>query len=314
MLSSNSVDKHLYADLQEQIKKLNIEYYNQRKSREYKVGMVLNETLKDVKCLKIKELIKNYKRWIGGYNAKNMTTVERKFVYNPEKSEAYFCDERIAVYTVIFGHYDEVLEPYCAPDNIDYYIITDQNINLENSKWKKLDIKKYEKILSGMTNAEKNRFFKMMPCRVFADYNYSIYVDGNIQIIADVTTFISKIGEPGIAAHWHSSRDCIYNEIEAVLQAKKEKKDILVKHKKHLIEEDFPTHFGLVECNVLVRKHSEVCNKMMEEWWQEFNNYSKRDQLSFPFVIFKNGFTVDQVTTLGVNVFKNPSIRVKIHN
>ena len=45
-----------------------------------------------------------------------------------ERKELYIRDERIAVYTAFFGPYDQLREPLLQPDNIDYYILTDQPV------------------------------------------------------------------------------------------------------------------------------------------------------------------------------------------
>lgn len=314
MLSTDQIDHKVYAELQEEIKLLNMDYYSLRKSQEYKLGMVLSETVRNVKKMDFSTLKKQYKRWFGGQRGKKYVTVEKKYEYESVNPEHYFSGDRIAVYTVIFGKYDELLEPYCVPSNIDYYVITDQDVDLKNSAWKRVDISAFEDNLKGLTNIEKNRFFKMKPYVVFPNYRYSIYIDGNIEIISDMTEHIYKIKTPGIAAHWHTSRDCVYDEMMAVLAAKKEKKEILEIHQKHLLEEDFPKHYGLIECNVLVREHTDICKKIMENWWDEFLKFSRRDQLSFPYVLHKCGYTAEEVATLGINVFKNPTIRVKVHN
>ena len=132
--------------------------------------------------------------------------------------------------------------------------------------------------------------------------------------MTDLTEYISKIGESGLALHKHSNRNCVYKECEAILVMKKEKKENLDTHKEHLREENFPENYGMAECNVIVREHNnEKCIKIMEQWWEEFLNYSKRDQLSFPYVLFKNGVKIEEVTTLGDNVFKNYSFRILTH-
>ena len=42
---------------------------------------------------------------------------------------------------------------------------------------------------------------------------------------------------------------------------------------------------------VLFRRHNEKdCIKTMEDWWTEIKHNSKRDQLSFNYVAWKNNF------------------------
>ena len=52
----------------------------------------------------------------------------------------------------------------------------------------------------------------MHPDVLFEDYNYSIYIDGNIKVIGDLTAYINLISKAGIAVHRHGKRDCVYEE------------------------------------------------------------------------------------------------------
>ena len=101
---------------------------------------------------------------------------------------------------------------------------------------------------------------------------------------------------------------------DVVVFAKKETQENMDKHIEHLRTDRFPEHYGMLECNVLVRRNCPVCKNLMKEWWKEFLTYSKRDQISMPYVLYKNGISIDEVGTLGNNVYENPSFRIVTHN
>ena len=70
----------------------------------------------------------------------------------------------------------------------------------------------------------------------------------------------------------------------------------------------------MLECNLIVRDHDDAAmKKVMEMWWEEFCKRSKRDQLSLPYVLFKNGIKVESVGVLGTNIFQNYALRVVKH-
>lgn len=313
MLDNDNIDKKTYSDLMEEIKKLNSDYQNLRRSKNYKIGKAINMTVTAVKTGKLSQAKKQFLRWENAVRSKRFAGIPQQVNQSFPPSN-YFTNERIAVYTVVFGKYDSLLEPYCHPDNIDYYLITDQDVDLDKSLWVKKDISVFEPELKEMTNAEKNRFFKMNPFDVFPEYKYSIYIDGNIQVITDLSEYIYRIGSCGFAAHMHSSRDCVYEESKAIVFAKKETQENMDKHIEHLRNDRFPEHYGMLECNVLVRRNCPVCKKLMKEWWKEFLTYSKRDQISMPYILYKNGIQIDEVGTLGNNVYENPSFRIVTHN
>lgn len=313
MYNTTEINKEKYTQLMLEIQRLNTEYKSVRKSSEYKIGMLLKTTLTDLKKLNIKDIGKKYSRWINGAASKKyVTNISQTLSINTEHN--FFSNEKIAVYTSVFGNYDSVPEPYCTPDNIDYYLITDQTFDEKESCWKKVDLSKFADTLNGLTNSEKNRFFKMHPDVLFPEYKYSIYIDGNIQIISDLTEFIYMIGTPGIAAHLHSMRDCVYDEGDAVIFAKKENRLNIQNHLNYITSTGMPRHYGLIECNVLVRDHSNpICQKIMGDWWKEYLKYSKRDQISFAHCLYMNNIKAEDVGTLGNNVALNPAIRVRTH-
>ena len=75
-----------------------------------------------------------------------------------------------------------------------------------------------------------------------------------------------------------------------------------------------PHNYGLLQCNVIVREHhNEMCKKIMEEWWEEFLKHPQRDQISLPYVLYKNKIPTNKISILGNNVYNNPSFRVILH-
>ena len=55
-------------------------------------------------------------------------------------------------------------------------------------------------------------------------------------------------------------------------------------------EEGFPANYGLVQTNVMIRRHNDPYSKnLMEKWWEELKDNSHRDQLSFNYAVWKCG-------------------------
>lgn len=291
------------------IKEVNADWISLRQSKDYRVGMVLNKVFYDLKHFKIKDLFSKIDKWKGGVK-KELKFGKTNQKDNGKQETNYFSNERIAIYTSIFGNYDDLLEPYFIPDNCDFFVFTDQEIR-KDSVWKKMETPKE---ITNMSNIDKNRYVKMLPHKFFGKYKYSIYVDGNIQIIADMTEYINYLNEIGIGIHMHHLRDCVYQEIKAVKDAKRITKRDAKEHIEHLKKENMPEHYGLLQCNVIVREHNnKKCINIMEQWWEEFKKYCKRDQVSLPYILYKNNITVNKVGVLGKNVYTNPSLRVILH-
>lgn len=222
-------------------------------------------------------------------------------------------NDRIAIYTVIFGDYDIIQDPMYITPNTDYFILSNQK-NIISSIWKTIDINRFKKEIKGFDNLSCARFFKTHPHLLFPEHRYSIFIDGNIQAITDMRPVIQMLGNNFIAIHQQPGRDCIYEEADAVIALKKANPQTVHSQTEKYKREGFPSHFGLFQTNVLVREHNlPQCIKIMEEWWTEISTHSKRDQLSFTYVLWKNNLDSTAVSLLGPNTALNPRFRVIKH-
>ena len=212
---------------------------------------------------------------------------------------------KIAVYSCIVGNYDKIVEPLYCEEGVDYLMFTDLDVPI-NSKWKKIDITKFPEYRT-LSAKEMNRRIKMLPHVYLKEYSYSLYIDGLIEIVSAISPLALNMGTLGLGVHFHNQRDCIYDEAIMIKYAKKANMDEVKKQLDVYKKEGFPQHFGLYENTILLRNHNDerVC-KLMEDWWKEYNLYPTRDQLSFPYVIWKNKFPKDKVFILGNNINRNP--------
>ncbi|MDY2627200.1 MAG: DUF616 domain-containing protein [Lachnospiraceae bacterium] len=313
MFNSNTIDKAEFILFMERLKNENQQYKQLSGSKELKMGVYLRDFINAFKSLEsLKKFIKNTD---GKFRWKLLCRkypIRHPDSYNTECN--YFSDEKFIVYTCIFGNYDIPQEPLFKPDNCEFYIITDQDVP-DGSLWRKIDVKEQIPGYDGLTNAEKNRFCKMMPHVIFPDVRKSVYIDGNIKVVSDLTEFINKDLRCGMQFHNHKARTCVYDEIEACKIIRKASSQSLNDYGKYLQKQGFPKHYGMVECNVIVRDHcNERTCRIMEQWWDDFLNHTvKRDQLSLPCLLWKNGIKIDQVNKLGNNVQDNPALRVTGH-
>lgn len=225
----------------------------------------------------------------------------------------YFSKERIAVYTCIIGNYDNLIEPAFCPDNCDLYAVTNFDIPT-NSKWKRINPKDYN-LDPNLTNAEVNRYFKMLPQNFLSNYRYSVYIDGNIKLFTDATEFVNRISNYGVGFFKHALRNSVYCEAETCFAYGKADRTSIERYVKDMRSKQMPNDYGLIQCSVIARDHSsEICNKIMEEWWKMFlNGEIKRDQLLLPYVLFKKNISIDDVCTLGNNVWEYPGLETLSH-
>ncbi len=311
MFYSSTIDQQFYTESMEQMKRLNVAFIRAQRQKPLWERSTVKELRKDIGQGDIKGAVECADQFVRRRTRqwKRARAVDRR--QKGGKRNNYFSEDRIAIYTVIIGAYDQIYEPYCWPDNCDYFVYTDADFDDSSSAWQKREV---PDSLNRLSDVEKNRYLKMHPQELFDEYKYSIYVDGNIQIVTDLTEYINKLGPVGIGAHLHPVRDCVYEEMQEVVRQGKEREENIRRHTKYMKETGMPRHYGLLECNVIAREHhNSTCMKIMEEWWQEFEEYSKRDQISLPHVLFQNGIREKEVGVLGNNVWTNPSFRIFKH-
>ena len=230
---------------------------------------------------------------------------------------------KVVVYTCITGDYDNLSEIKKKSDNFEYFAYLDSDKKNQNG-WKirsipAINIPKKEEFNNKERNIIENRYLKFHPYELFGDkYDYAIYMDGNIDVIGDLTPLIyASQNKTGLALHKHRQRDSVYNEAKVCKILKKGKPTQLQQQINEYKIDGFPNKYGLFECNVIVvdlkNKNGE---KLLKCWWDEFIRAgSMRDQIALPYVMWKNGYSFEDVGLLGDNVFKNPvfSIHEKIH-
>ena len=124
-----------------------------------------------------------------------------------------------------------------------------------------------------------------------------MYVVGNIDELIE-----KYLSDSNIAFFDHNKnrmdpRDCIYDEYNAIMnlgkndpnQKYKDDPQVMYNQVKRYQDEGYPSHNGLITGMVILRRHNEKdCIKVMEDWWTEIKYGSKRDQLSFNYVAWKN--------------------------
>jgi hypothetical protein len=245
----------------------------------------------------------------GSRRPKNSPTFKNNIKYTDTLA---LYDYKIAVYTCITGKYDDLQEPLFKPDNVDYIMVTDGPLP-STGIWKGIDVRTIKGIPS-LDDSRVSRYVKLHPHLFLNDYDYSIFIDGNIKTIGDMRYLIHLLNQYGFVSNLHRHRNCIYKELEACINLKKDDPQKMRKQIDSYRSAGMPEHYGLIEANILVRDHhNPICIEIMERWWQEIVKHSRRDQLSLPFVLWEMGIPVPEIGRICDDIYKIPSIRTQLH-
>ena len=73
-----------------------------------------------------------------------------------------------------------------------------------------------------------------------------------------------------------------------------------------LHKENFPESYGLNETNLIFRRHNDKeIISLMEDWWYFIENYTKRDQFSFSYVLWKHGLKPSDIALPNIRPLVN---------
>jgi hypothetical protein len=224
---------------------------------------------------------------------------------------------KIAIYTAIFGDYDDLIEPPEEIKGCDFYCFTDN----EKLKSKKYKIIKVKREFSDPTRDARK--IKTLSHKYLPNYEYTLWIDANI-IFRETNIqemFNNFLSEYDIAIHKHDIRDCVYDEFNACLEVGVDSPTIMASQMIRYINERYPVHNGLAATGVVFRRNSDLVRNVNKDWWNELRNGSKRDQLSIDYVMWKNKadyFRIDESVRNGkffyVKSHKNKSYTDRAKN
>lgn len=306
------MDEEQYYEVIEKIEK---EKRTIQNDRIYHLSCSLRTYWKDFKQRKYSAILKKIRDKIAGDIIKG-----KKYSCNNEVCNSTnlidYKERKIAVYYVVLGGYDNIPEPYIEFKNVDYILFVDtpnEYRYLEN----KFVVKKIPDNVVNMGKVLANRYLKFHPKEFLKEYEYSIYMDGNVRIVSDIRSFIQKCNNKcGLAMHAHRERDCVYDEAEVCILLRRGNASKLKKQIEKYRQDGMPQHYGMCEATIIVadlRNANAVT--MLNKWWQEFYaSGSMRDQVAWPYVLWKNGLMLYDVGCLGKNVYENYKVELIKHH
>lgn len=216
--------------------------------------------------------------------------------------------KKICVYTCITGNYDNLHEIKKPEKGIDYLCFTN-NQNLKSNTWKIIYINNEH-----LNNHYLSRKIKILGHPIISkNYDISVWMDASVVWQKPIMKFIEKYYKNSLlSAFKHSQRNSVKEEAIACLQFRKDSKEKIFQTISFLNNENFPDNIGLYEMTVFIKQHnnSQVIDAM-NIWFKTLQQYSKRDQLSFAYAIWKTHL---KISTIKLNVWNNQWFYTDKHN
>lgn len=180
----------------------------------------------------------------------------------------------MTIYTVIFGNYEELKEPLIITPGWKYICFTDQPFT--SDVWQVIHVDTWE------DKRMHSREYKINFHKYIEDEE-SIYIDGAFTINCNLTDWWDKFFQAPATFVQHPRRNCVFAEIDRCVELKRCDVNKLKAQRQAYAGKVKPGK-GVIQSGTMMRRKVPEVIQLMEDWWQELQKYSSRDQISMAYV------------------------------
>lgn len=225
-------------------------------------------------------------------------------------------NKKFVIYTVLTGNYDDILQPEVVDDRFDYILFSNDIFERRIGIW---TIQRIPNVIEN-DNKRLSRYPKTHPETLLSQYEASLYIDANVQIISGtvydrfIELYESRVEYAGIKLVL-TGRDCIYDHAFDMSHGFCVEHDyVAIRQCRELYKLGFPRHWGLNENNIIFRIHTERMANVDAEWWNWIVNWSSRDQLSYMYCLWKNKIPITYFLPAGEDTYSSKNFNRVYHD
>lgn len=215
----------------------------------------------------------------------------------------------VVVCTSLCGDYERLLPPAFLNDGWEYVCYSD----CQRESWGIWDIRQIPYENDDLTR--KSRWAKLNLPLLFPDAAWVFWHDSNIVITGNLETLLrGPEDDNGLYMVRHHIRDCVYDEATACLTAQKDSRGSLGRQLDAYHKGGMPRHLGMTENNFfLLNPGNAKVKKIFADWWMEYCKFSRRDQISLPYVFYKNNYRPGLLLPARMNARSCPDLCYMTH-
>ncbi len=200
---------------------------------------------------------------------------------------------RIAVVTAVAAGKDLLVDPEVDVGSADFIAYSDRpQDHLRVWQVRPLPIWSSDPRFAGRRHA---KLPKVLPQVLLPGYDFYIWIDGNYTLKASpeaICEQVLKDSTADIAVFKHRLRDCVFREAGEVLKYQLDHADRVQRQMAEYRRQGFQRRSGLFELPAFAMRASPQMLRLSLAWWEQICRFSSRDQLSFPYAVFKTGARV----------------------
>lgn len=192
--------------------------------------------------------------------------------------------DAFCVYTVVTGGYDRIRPPLYRPEGVRFICFADADVDAPG--WE------VRRLRRGDSNAAlASREVKLLPHRFLEAFRWSLYLDANVQLTADVALLHAHwLADRAFVAWSHPVRSDVYDECETILTKCRQPAEETVRQYEFFRAEGLPRNTGLIEAMFMWRDHQAAeLRGLMEDWWAFLKRFGYRDQPALGYLMWKTG-------------------------
>lgn len=185
----------------------------------------------------------------------------------------------IEIYTCITAGYDDLKKPPIFR-NVRYTAFV-EGVTLPKPPWSLQPVKGD----ASPDPTRRSRQMKAQAHRSFPNAEYSLWVDGCFRIEQSLEKALPRwldlLKDHDLVTFAHQEHDCTYQHATRVIDVGLDAEGVVSKQMARYRQGGLPDHAGMVQTNVILRKHTGATEYFNDLWWEEIMHGSRRDQLSF---------------------------------
>lgn len=188
-------------------------------------------------------------------------------------------------YTAVTTGFDKVRNPH-SKFNGECLAFVENGVEV-GDEWEVRELRDF----STLTYPERRNAkpYKMLPHLFLPKHDISLWVDGNL---APNCQDIDKLlGDADIGVFKHDRCKPTVRE-EAHAAAQYEDNDLLQAQMDAYGKDGFPDKCGLWICSTIIRRNNSSVSRFNQMWYEQVCKYSSRDQVSFPYCMWKSKVVV----------------------
>lgn len=243
------------------------------------------------------------------------------------------------IYCAITGSYDSILQPRVVAPGWDYVMFVEKGVSdVGKSAVTEANAQGVEKVgVWEIRHVDQDhggsiatsRYYKLNPQAVLPEYDWWLWIDGNIEILDDTLyRCAEKAIESSEACGDEAKSACgVYfglphpvrdDVAEEVLRAHRSRMisyhnsikliDFLYK------QEGLPRRCGMLENNIILRKNCPAITEFNSLWWCMLQKFPPRDQFTNAYCLWKCGIKPELLLGPGINARNCPGLNVIAHH